>query len=225
MPPSRLSPRFISLISLTFNYTALTILMHVSRTRVDPSLPRYKASSAVVLTEVGKLLVSLFLGVKEVSRADERVRWDRESAKSPSTVLHGMGYADAKGGERDSPPTMLRPGNPVGARRPSGMREKQAVLEGGGHGHSSSVDLPSLVSSPLEGSRDGRAYERDDVGEAAVRDELAYRFRRLFQEVFASDWCVRSCAHVHGLLSLRTGISSASRPAFSLYRAHCSTLL
>lgn len=49
--------------------------MHITRTRRDPGQPAYKPASAVLLTEVGKLVASLLLSFREVKhllRSEER---------------------------------------------------------------------------------------------------------------------------------------------------------
>lgn len=56
------SSRMLSLIALCIHYSALTIIMHISRTNSHQS---YKASSAVVLTEFFKLLLSMCLATIE----------------------------------------------------------------------------------------------------------------------------------------------------------------
>ena len=62
---SRLSPRALgALVCLTLSITVVSILIHVSRAREGAT--RYKASSAVVLTEIGKLVVSLLLACRDV---------------------------------------------------------------------------------------------------------------------------------------------------------------
>jgi UDP-sugar transporter A1/2/3 len=68
-----LSPRFISLALLCVHYSLLTIVMHISRT-TSPS--PYKASSAVVLTELGKLVTSTCLAWHELRK---RVQDDRRT--------------------------------------------------------------------------------------------------------------------------------------------------
>ncbi|EGG01495.1 uncharacterized protein MELLADRAFT_45116 [Melampsora larici-populina 98AG31] len=60
----------ISLIALCIHYSALTIIMHISRTNSHQS---YKASSAVVLTEFFKLLISICLGFIEKLQEFDRL--------------------------------------------------------------------------------------------------------------------------------------------------------
>ena len=51
-------PAILSLAALTLHYSVLSIVLHVSRTTPGR---RYHASSAIFLTELGKILVSLAL--------------------------------------------------------------------------------------------------------------------------------------------------------------------
>ncbi|KEI40227.1 uncharacterized protein L969DRAFT_86860 [Mixia osmundae IAM 14324] len=65
---SWISPRSLSLAALALHYSALTLFMHHSRVHRDPTVPNYKASSAVVLTEAGKLVLSTLLALRDVTR-------------------------------------------------------------------------------------------------------------------------------------------------------------
>ncbi|KAG0145504.1 hypothetical protein CROQUDRAFT_63820 [Cronartium quercuum f. sp. fusiforme G11] len=56
------SARILSLVALCIHYSALTIVMHLSRTN---SKQAYKPSSAVVVTELFKLLLSILLAARE----------------------------------------------------------------------------------------------------------------------------------------------------------------
>jgi hypothetical protein len=225
------STRILSLGALCVNYTVLTIAMHISRARADPSLPRYKASSAVVLTEVGKLLVSLYLGLAEVKRADDRSQWDQGSAASPSTVLHGLGFAQAEQSPKTPPAKVDRAGSPVFFRPGSSGRgaattkassdaRDKARADGGSHARTASVDLPQRRFSVGESANDAllSPQQRSEASEPR-HDGLVYRFRRLGQEVFAGDWWKLGLPA--GLFTLQsnlqyTAVANLSVPAFQV---------
>ena len=65
---NRLSIKILSLSALCVAMTVITIVMHISRTRRDPGIPAYKPASAVLLTELGKLAMSLGLAYSEVKQ-------------------------------------------------------------------------------------------------------------------------------------------------------------
>lgn len=89
------SAKMASLTALCVHYSVLTIVLHLSRTSSSsPSTSssstsgsgttteaggsKYKASSAVVVTEIGKLVISLVLAARQVRRAIEE---EREEAR------------------------------------------------------------------------------------------------------------------------------------------------
>ncbi|GAA5927500.1 hypothetical protein JCM1841_000942 [Sporobolomyces salmonicolor] len=67
-------PALLSLVALTLHYSVLSLVLHYSRTLPGP---RYHASSAIFLTELGKILVSLAL----VLRTGELRGYVRERAR------------------------------------------------------------------------------------------------------------------------------------------------
>jgi solute carrier family 35 (UDP-sugar transporter), member A1/2/3 len=63
------SIRMLSLTGLCFNYTALTIFIHISRNWHQAGAPHYKASSVVVIAEMIKLASSVLLAFRETAGA------------------------------------------------------------------------------------------------------------------------------------------------------------
>lgn len=66
--PRHSTIKLVSLSALCILMTALTIVMHISRTHRDPKTPPYNPAAAVLLTEIGKLLCAICLSVREVKQ-------------------------------------------------------------------------------------------------------------------------------------------------------------
>lgn len=64
-----LNLKVVSLSLLCVSLTVQAILMHVSRTNRAPGVPLYKPAAAVILTECGKLLISVLLAWRECKQA------------------------------------------------------------------------------------------------------------------------------------------------------------
>ncbi|KAF2999108.1 hypothetical protein E8E14_001939 [Neopestalotiopsis sp. 37M] len=91
LPPAKGSPTLlgmpmkqVSLITLTFENSALILLMHYSRMMKPNGDHRYFTSTAVFLTEVIKLAISLTFAIYEVSRS--------LAPSTPATVLFSHIY-------------------------------------------------------------------------------------------------------------------------------------
>lgn len=75
------------------SYATLTLTIHASRVHTVEEA-RYKASSAVLLTESGKLLVSLFLALKDLhdSRTSQSEEPPSDFSKEESSALLPSGF-------------------------------------------------------------------------------------------------------------------------------------
>ncbi|KAK3315847.1 nucleotide-sugar transporter-domain-containing protein [Apodospora peruviana] len=80
-----------SLITLTFQNSALILIMHYSRIMTPPGDHRYFASTAVLLNEVIKLAISLTFAIHEVSRS--------LAPQTPVTVLFEQIYNSVFSGD------------------------------------------------------------------------------------------------------------------------------
>ncbi|GAA5923893.1 uncharacterized protein JCM15063_005492 [Sporobolomyces koalae] len=60
-----MSARTISLAAVCLQSTVLAIVLHVSQANLKPGQHQYKASSAVLLTELGKLIISALLALRD----------------------------------------------------------------------------------------------------------------------------------------------------------------
>lgn len=70
----------LALTALTLHFSVLSITLHISR--ASPG-PRYKASSAVVLTEALKIIVAIALifasgELRPTAQERRRIRWENE---------------------------------------------------------------------------------------------------------------------------------------------------
>lgn len=65
---AKLTIKTIALLSMVVHLTILTIVLHMSRIRKAPGSPSYKSSSAVILTEAGKMISSFFLAARDLNR-------------------------------------------------------------------------------------------------------------------------------------------------------------
>lgn len=93
----------VSLSLLTLCMTVQAIIMHISRTDRAPGVPLYKPAAAVILTEVGKLLISSLLAWRECRKAliDESkpdLLAEREMEEKPAQAE----VRDSKDEERDN---------------------------------------------------------------------------------------------------------------------------
>ncbi|KAL7004151.1 hypothetical protein EMMF5_006278 [Cystobasidiomycetes sp. EMM_F5] len=94
MVTCRLSVKVLSLSGMCILMTVLAIVMHISRTHIAPGQPRYKAASAVLLTEVGKLLCSLGLAYRE----SRNLMRKEQAEQQKSAYSHDGGTYEMNGG-------------------------------------------------------------------------------------------------------------------------------
>ncbi|BGP29323.1 hypothetical protein JCM10296v2_001062 [Rhodotorula toruloides] len=83
MSGSILSPRSLSLAAVCFQSTALAIVLHVSQANLKPGQAQYKAASAVLLTELGKLVFSLLLALRDTLKERATLLAPRHNLPSP----------------------------------------------------------------------------------------------------------------------------------------------
>ncbi|KDE08718.1 hypothetical protein MVLG_01173 [Microbotryum lychnidis-dioicae p1A1 Lamole] len=91
---SVVSPRALSLAAVCLQSTVLAIVLHISQAKASPGARSYKASSAVLLTELGKLLLSLLLALRDVWKEREALLAPRHPLPSPE--LYSSGYENGK---------------------------------------------------------------------------------------------------------------------------------
>ncbi|KAK4705359.1 solute carrier family 35 (UDP-sugar transporter), member A1/2/3, partial [Phenoliferia sp. Uapishka_3] len=84
---SLFSPRALSLAAVCFQSTALAIVLHVSQAHLRPGQPQYKASSAVLITELGKLLLSFLLALRDTIKERRLLRRPVHTLPSPELYL------------------------------------------------------------------------------------------------------------------------------------------
>ncbi|KAM0751822.1 hypothetical protein T439DRAFT_342743 [Meredithblackwellia eburnea MCA 4105] len=77
------SPRNMSLAAVCIQSTALAIALHVSQAGLRPGQPQYKASSAVLLTELGKLILSFLLALRDSVKEYRLLRRPVHTLPSP----------------------------------------------------------------------------------------------------------------------------------------------
>ncbi|GAA5863321.1 hypothetical protein JCM1840_007486 [Sporobolomyces johnsonii] len=86
MTSSLFSARGLSLVAVCLQSTALAIVLHVSQAHLRPGQVQYKASSAVLLTEFGKLFLSLLLALRDTLK--ERATLLAPRHPLPSAALY-----------------------------------------------------------------------------------------------------------------------------------------
>lgn len=64
--PAMLNIKSVSLCLLCVVMTAQAVVMHISRTDRAPGVPPYAPAAAVIVTELGKLILSLLLAWREM---------------------------------------------------------------------------------------------------------------------------------------------------------------
>ncbi|BGP37219.1 hypothetical protein JCM10449v2_001124 [Rhodotorula kratochvilovae] len=83
MSSSLFSARGLSLAAVCIQSTALAIVLHVSQANLRPGQAQYKASSAVLLTELGKLVLSLLLALRDTLKERATLLAPRHNLPSP----------------------------------------------------------------------------------------------------------------------------------------------
>ncbi|GAA6015564.1 hypothetical protein JCM10207_008127 [Rhodosporidiobolus poonsookiae] len=94
MSSSPFSARSLSLAAVCIQSTALAIVLHVSQAHLRPGQANYKASSAVLLTELGKLVLSLLLALRDTIKERATLHKPRHALPSPELYASGEALAD-----------------------------------------------------------------------------------------------------------------------------------
>ncbi|GAA5936902.1 hypothetical protein JCM3775_002739 [Rhodotorula graminis] len=96
---SLFSARPLSLAAVCIQSTALAIVLHVSQAQLRPGQAHYKASSAVLLTELGKLVLSLVLALRDTLKERATLLAPRHALPSPElySVATDVGVDDPAG--------------------------------------------------------------------------------------------------------------------------------
>ncbi|KAI5481071.1 UDP-galactose translocator, glycosyltransferase family 47 protein [Pseudohyphozyma bogoriensis] len=109
---SLLSPRNVSLAAVCIQSTALAIVLHLSQSQSKPGQQPYKASSAVLITELGKLFLSFLLALRDTVRERRLLR--RPVHNLPSPELYASGEEVHQGDlYKDDPYDVVPPYTPV----------------------------------------------------------------------------------------------------------------
>ncbi|GAA5877062.1 hypothetical protein JCM8547_007296 [Rhodosporidiobolus lusitaniae] len=130
-------PAILSLTALTLHFSILSIVLHISRTRPGR---RYHASSAIFLTELGKILVSFFLvlftgelrtAVRERRKLREiiRAREEEEEEEGREQERQRKGREEEEIWMKEMGATVLQNGNGSARRESNGsVAEKDGLL-------------------------------------------------------------------------------------------------
>lgn len=152
--------------------------MHISRTERPAGTPPYKPASAVILAELGKLLVSLVLAYRECKRALRQER-DRLSStilsSSRSSLLFDASEQDPASRTGYETPPMRRRGS-AGTKTPTqndveGSKEGPLSLSSRGAAQTSSPMLTrsnSQSSWSSSASNDKGSIDRDTLPKESV---------------------------------------------------------
>ncbi|KAH8929130.1 hypothetical protein BT69DRAFT_1211920 [Atractiella rhizophila] len=197
-----LTPRALSLVSLCVHYSVLSAVMHYSRTHIPPD-KTYKASSAVVLTELGKLTLSLVMAVRDIHKKrkeryfligqqEERegeVLFDdteedaeeRHSSSNSRTKANGLGHVR----QRSSVTVRMEdPSNSFANSRPLPIKNHA-------HGRSTSISV-AIPLSPLRSESSHRSTRSTgsarSFGTMGSSDWEQNMWERLKAEVFEKGW-------------------------------------
>lgn len=135
-----LSIKTASLALLCVWMTLLTVVMHISRTERPAGTPPYKPASAVILAELGKLLVSVLLAYRECKRALKQER-ERVSSSifssSRSNLLFDASEQDTtEGAGYETPPTRARVAGADAGGQDGVEEEKEGLLHPQGRAQS-----------------------------------------------------------------------------------------
>ncbi|GAA5887176.1 hypothetical protein JCM16303_002216 [Sporobolomyces ruberrimus] len=82
-----LSARTVSLVAVCLQSTVLAIVLHVSQAHLKPGQAQYKASSAVLLTELGKLIISALLALRDTLKERATLLAPRHPLPTPELYL------------------------------------------------------------------------------------------------------------------------------------------
>ncbi|KAK4052095.1 hypothetical protein OIV83_002389 [Microbotryomycetes sp. JL201] len=142
--PANSSYRLFSLAAVCIQSTALAIILHVSQASGGRS---YKASSAVLLTELGKLVLSVLLALRDASK--ERAALHKPRHTLPSPELYAMGdeilrkdlYSDDP--YNSAPPTIEidRAPEPTSASHARGLSRNQLRRRSSAQAHMDTLNV------------------------------------------------------------------------------------
>ncbi|GAA5976880.1 hypothetical protein JCM5350_007276 [Sporobolomyces pararoseus] len=81
------SARTLSLAAVCLQSTVLAIVLHVSQAHLKPGQAQYKASSAVLLTELGKLIISALLALRDTLKERATLLAPRHPLPTPELYM------------------------------------------------------------------------------------------------------------------------------------------
>ncbi|GAA5894456.1 uncharacterized protein JCM6883_002108 [Sporobolomyces salmoneus] len=81
------SARTLSLGAVCLQSTVLAIVLHVSQAHLEPGHAQYKASSAVLLTELGKLIMSVLLALRDTLKERATLLAPRHPLPTPELYM------------------------------------------------------------------------------------------------------------------------------------------
>ncbi|GAA6029995.1 hypothetical protein JCM8097_009206 [Rhodosporidiobolus ruineniae] len=113
MSSSPFSARSLSLAAVCIQSTALAIVLHVSQSHLRPGQAPYKASSAVLLTELGKLVLSLLLALRDTLKERATLLRPRHNLPSPELYAAGEAQIDKEFWRDDPHDTSSSPSDPL----------------------------------------------------------------------------------------------------------------
>ncbi|GAA5902970.1 hypothetical protein JCM6882_009659 [Rhodosporidiobolus microsporus] len=113
MISSPFSARALSLAAVCIQSTALAIVLHVSQAHLPPGQAQYKASSAVLLTELGKLVLSLLLALRDTLKERATLLAPRHNLPSPELYASGEAVSDKDLWRDDPYDTESKPDDPL----------------------------------------------------------------------------------------------------------------
>ncbi|GAA5974127.1 hypothetical protein JCM11641_003450 [Rhodosporidiobolus odoratus] len=141
MSSSPFSPRALSLAAVCIQSTALAIVLHVSQAHLAPGQAQYKASSAVLITELGKLVLSLLLALRDTIKEQATLFAPRHKLPSPELYASGAA-ASEKDLYRDDPyDTTPPPSAPL--LQPNHLRRRSSVARNSTFSITLEMDDPS----------------------------------------------------------------------------------
>ncbi|GAA6061178.1 hypothetical protein JCM10212_002391 [Sporobolomyces blumeae] len=122
------SARTLSLAAVCLQSTVLAIVLHVSQANVKPGQAQYKASSAVLLTELGKLIISLLLALRDTLKERAKLLAPRHPLPTPELYLTPS-EEDLLTPDPITPPRSISEAssNGRGHRRTSTLRRRSSV--------------------------------------------------------------------------------------------------
>ncbi|GAA6009438.1 uncharacterized protein JCM10292_004292 [Rhodotorula paludigena] len=141
-------PAILSLVSLTLHFSVLSIVLHISRTTTAPGA-RYHASSAIFLTELGKILVSFVLvvasgelrtAVRERHRVRELLRVQHDEIREREEDEARRKRIEKEEEEDGWLPVSATASNGIASGSALAREEKQSLLNGSGHGDRAVAD-------------------------------------------------------------------------------------